>query len=169
MNVSFIGGGVMAEAIISGMKEAALDVNITVSEPIAERALYLVDTYGVTVAANNVNAVLSADLAVLAVKPQQLAEVADEIANVAKSSERVTFMSIMAGVQAKTIVNQIGCDRLIRIMANTPSQVGIGATAWTATSTVSRTRCETSRPKCSHHSACRSTSKTKNSSTSQPR
>ena len=34
MNVSFIGGGVMAEAIISGMKEAALDVNITVSEPI---------------------------------------------------------------------------------------------------------------------------------------
>ncbi len=137
MNVSFIGGGVMAEAIISGMKEAALDVNITVSEPIPERALYLADTYGVTVAANNVNAVLSADLAVIAVKPQQLAEVADEIANVAKSSERVTFMSIMAGVQAKTIVNQIGCDRLIRIMANTPSQVGVGATAWTATSSVS--------------------------------
>ena len=137
MNVSFIGGGVMAEAIISGMKEAALDVNITVSEPIAERARYLADTYGVTVSANNVNAVLSADLAVLAVKPQQLAEVADEIAGVVTGLERITFMSIMAGVQSKTIIDQIGCDRLIRIMANTPSQIGLGATAWTTTPTVS--------------------------------
>ena len=134
MNVSFIGGGVMAEAIISGMKEAGLDVNITVSEPIPERARYLADTYGITVAANNVEAAVSADLAVLAVKPQQLAEVASEIAHMA---EYDTFMSIMAGVQAKTIISQLGCDRLIRIMANTPSQVGIGATAWTATPTVS--------------------------------
>ena len=58
MNVSFIGGGVMAEAIISGMKQAALDVNIVVSEPIPERAHYLANTYGVTIAANNVNAIL---------------------------------------------------------------------------------------------------------------
>ena len=127
----------MAEAIISGMSEAGLDVNIVVSEPIAERAKYLADSYGVTVAANNVNAVLASELAVLAVKPQQLAEVAEEISDVVPSLERVTFMSIMAGVQAKTIIEQIGCDRLIRIMANTPSQVGIGATAWTATSSVS--------------------------------
>ena len=41
MNVSFIGGGVMAEAIISGVKEAGLGVDITVSEPIPERASYL--------------------------------------------------------------------------------------------------------------------------------
>ena len=126
----------MAEAIISGMKQAALDVNIVVSEPIPERAHYLANTYGVTIAANNVNAILAAELAVLAVKPQQLAAVAAEIGEVTGSSDRVTFMSIMAGVQAKTIIGQIGCDRLIRIMANTPSQVGVGATAWTATPTV---------------------------------
>lgn len=134
MNVSFIGGGVMAEAIISGMKKADLDATITVSEPIPERALYLADAYGVTVAANNVEAAFSADLTVLAVKPQQLPEVAREIAHMA---EYDTFMSIMAGVQAKTISSQLRCDRIIRIMANTPSQVGIGATAWTATPTVS--------------------------------
>ena len=126
----------MAEAIISGMKEAALDVNIVVSEPIPERAQYLANTYGVTIAANNVNAILAAEIAVLAVKPQQLAVVAAEIGEVTGSSDRVTFMSIMAGVQAKTIISQIGCNRLIRIMANTPSQVGVGATAWTATPTV---------------------------------
>ena len=50
MNVSFIGGGVMAEAIISGMKSAGLDVNISVSEPIAARASYLEQTYEVAIA-----------------------------------------------------------------------------------------------------------------------
>ena len=137
MKVSFIGGGVMAEAIISGMNKAAIDVGISVSEPIAERASYLDQTYGVEIAKNNVDAVITADLAVLAVKPQQLVDVADEIRDVVPSLDRITFMSIMAGVKTKTIVDQIGCDRVIRIMANTPSQVGLGATAWTASQSVS--------------------------------
>ena len=137
MNVSFIGGGVMAEAIISGVKEAGLGVDIAVSEPIPARASYLETTYGVKIAANNRAVVSDCDLAVLAVKPQQLGDVADEIRDVVPELSRLTFMSIMAGVLTKTIVDQIGCDRVIRIMANTPSQVGVGATAWTASATVS--------------------------------
>ena len=144
----------MAEAIISGMTEAGLDVNIVVSEPIADRAKYLADSYGVTVAANNVNAVLASELAVLAVKPQQLADVAEEISDVVPSLERVTFMSIMAGVQAKTIIEQIGCDRLIRIMANTPSQVGIGRRLGRLRHRY-RLRCGSSRLRCSTLSVCR--------------
>ena len=137
MNVSFIGGGIMAEAIISGMKKADLDANITVSEPIAERGTYLKQTYGVGIAADNVEAVCNANLAVLSVKPQQLGDVAKAIRPVMSSLDHLTIMSIMAGVQSKTIIDQIGCDRIIRIMANTPSQVGLGATAWTASPTVS--------------------------------
>ena len=137
LNVSFIGGGVMAEAIISGMKKADLDANITVSEPIPQRASYLAETYDVAIAENNVVAIRNADLAVLSVKPQQLGDVANEISTVVPTLDRLTVMSIMAGVQSKTIIDQIGCDRLIRIMANTPSQVGLGATAWTTTPTVS--------------------------------
>ena len=127
----------MAEAIISGMKSAGLDVNITVSEPITERASYLAETYDLKVAANNIQAVVDANLVVLAVKPQQLGDVAGEIRDYVPNLYQVTFMSIMAGVQTKTIVNQIGCDRVIRIMANTPAQVGIGATAWIASPAVS--------------------------------
>lgn len=127
----------MAEAIISGMKKASLDANITVSEPIPQRVSYLAETYGVTIAGNNIEAVSRADLAVLSVKPQQLGEVADEIRPVIPDLHHITFMSIMAGIQSKTIIDQIGCDRLIRIMANTPSQVGLGATAWTTTPAVS--------------------------------
>ncbi len=137
MRVSFIGGGVMAEAIIAGVKESDLDVEITVSEPIPERAVYLKEKYRLRIAKNNVDAVLETDLVVLSVKPQQLGDVADDIRDMVPQIEDVTFMSIMAGVQTQTIVEQIGCDRVIRIMANTPSQVGAGATAWTASPTVS--------------------------------
>ena len=127
----------MAEAIISGMKEAGLDVDVTVSEPIQERASYLSETYSVTIAANNVAAVSGADLTVLSVKPQQLSDVAQDVRGVVPELPGITFMSIMAGVKTKTIIDQVGCDRVIRIMANTPSQVGAGATAWTASTTVS--------------------------------
>lgn len=127
----------MAEAIISGMRKADLDATITVSEPIADRAEFLTNTYGVFIARSNANAVIGADLAVLSVKPQQLADVADDITETVAKLSDITFMSIMAGVQSQTIIDQIGCDRLIRIMANTPSQVGLGATAWTTTPTVS--------------------------------
>ena len=137
LKVSFIGGGVMAEAIISGVIQAKLDVDITVSEPIPDRAAYLQETYGVTIAKNNREATVISDLVVLSVKPQQLSYVADEIRDTVHKLPDVTFMSIMAGVLTKTIVDQIGCDRVIRIMANTPAQVGEGATAWTASPTVS--------------------------------
>ena len=137
MKVTFIGGGVMAEAIISGVIQAKLDVEITVSEPIPDRAAYLQETYGVAIAKNNREATGISDLVVLSVKPQQLGVVADEIRGTVTMLPNVTFMSIMAGVLTKTIVDQIGCDRVIRIMANTPAQVGAGATAWTASSTVS--------------------------------
>ena len=92
--MSFIGGGVMAEAIISGMKEAALDVNIYVSEPIPERASYLESVYGVQIVDNNVKAVEVADLVVLAVKPQQLSEVADEVHHATSTDSDLTIMSI---------------------------------------------------------------------------
>ncbi len=127
----------MAEAIISGMGEAGLDVGISVSEPIPERASYLAETYDVSIARNNREAIGDADLAVLSVKPQQLGDVAKDVSGSVGQLPDLTFMSIMAGVQTSTIIDQIGCDRVIRIMANTPSQVGSGATAWTASPTVS--------------------------------
>ena len=105
------------------------------------RATFLSETYGVDCHSRTiVKAMLSnADLAVLCRKTSTTCRnVGDDIRQRGStSSHRLTVMSIMAGVQSKTIIDQIGCDRIIRIMANTPSQVGIGATAWTATSTVS--------------------------------
>ena len=62
MRITFIGGGNMGEAIISGIKKTNLVCNITVSEPINERRTHLFETYQVNVEKNNVIAVQKADL-----------------------------------------------------------------------------------------------------------
>ncbi len=138
MNLSFIGAGVMAEAIIAGIRTAQLEVEIWISETVAERARFLEGKYGVYVADSNAQAVSVSELTVLAIKPQQLSEVADELRGDVSGA---TFMSILAGVQVKTIVDNLGTKSVIRVMPNMPAQIGMGATAWTASPSVaSQTR-----------------------------
>ena len=101
MKLGFIGGGVMAEAIISGVRRANLDADITVGEPVAERRATLESTYGVVGVAENSSAIDHADLIVLAVKPQQLDSVASQIVDTLTSEQ--TVLSILAGVKMHTI------------------------------------------------------------------
>ena len=81
MRTTFIGGGVMAEAIlgraIAGQVLAAADV--CVAEPIPDRRAYLSDTYGVAVSGDNAAAVDGAGMVVLSVKPQHFAAAADPL------------------------------------------------------------------------------------------
>ena len=69
MKLGFIGGGVMAEAIISGVRRGNLDAEITVGEPGAARRAMLESQYGGIGVAENSDAIDGADLIVLAVKP----------------------------------------------------------------------------------------------------
>ena len=130
MKLGFIGGGVMAEAIISGIRRANLDADITVGEPVAERRATLESTYGVVGVAENSAAIDHADLIVLAVKPQQLDGVASQIVGTLASEQ--TVLSILAGVKMHTIGTKLNHGRLIRVMPNTPAQVGEGMSAWSA-------------------------------------
>jgi len=72
MRIAFIGGGVMAQAIIAGVKDAGLDASIIVGEPFEMRRESLKNDLGVEATDNNKEAVTGADIIVLAVKPQQL-------------------------------------------------------------------------------------------------
>lgn len=134
LNVTFIGGGAMAEALISGILDAALDVHLIVSEPITARRDQLERRYKIELFADNIAAANEADLVVLAVKPQQLDDVANDF-NGIDTKQRVA-VSIMAGVQMQTIRKKLGFDYIIRVMPNTPSQIGFGASAWTASNGV---------------------------------
>jgi len=134
MRIGFIGGGVMAQAIISGVKDAGLDTSIIVGEPFEARRNSLVEDLGVEATASNKEAVTGADIVVLSVKPQQLDAIADELKSTLKPSQ--TVLSIMAGVKMHSIGLKLGHKKLVRVMPNTPAQIRKGISAWHASEDV---------------------------------
>ena len=81
MNIGFIGGGTMAEAILGGMLNAGVaDAgDVMVGEPVPARRDYLAERYGVAVSGENGAVVDASELVTLAVKPQDLPKVYADI------------------------------------------------------------------------------------------
>jgi pyrroline-5-carboxylate reductase len=145
MRISFIGGGVMAEALIGGIVGARLAApqDIRVGEPVEARRAYLEQRYGLKARPGNLDVLDGAEIVALAVKPQNLAEVMAELKGGLGSEN--TVLSIIAGAKMKTLVQGMGHHAVIRVMPNTPAQIGVGMSVWTASpdvpqSTVSATR-----------------------------
>ena len=136
MRLAFVGGGVMAESIIGGALAAKLTPrsDINVGEPVRERRDHLTQAHGIRAFANNANAIDGADLVFLAVKPQSLPEVMPALS--ASLSSQQTIASIVAGATIETLVNGLRQDSVVRIMPNTPAQIGAGMSVWTATAAV---------------------------------
>ena len=103
----------MAQAIISGVKDAGLDASIIVGEPVEARRDSLKDDLGVEVTASNREAIAGADIVVLSVKPQQLGAVAEELNGALKAGQ--TVLSIIAGVKMQALVNLLQ-QKVLRIM-----------------------------------------------------
>ncbi len=140
--IAFIGGGMMGGAIIHALveKEQLPKSQIIVSEINPKRRNHLKETYGITVAANNIEACNAADILVLAVKPQMLPRVMMEIYGALKKD--AVIMSIIAGIPMSAIQAGIGHSLIVRTMPNTPAQIGEAMTVWTATSEVSQAQKE---------------------------
>ncbi|MAW40383.1 MAG: pyrroline-5-carboxylate reductase [Kiritimatiellaceae bacterium] len=126
MKITFIGAGNMSEAIIAGaLKKAVVAADaVTVSDPLEERRNQMQRAYGVRSEEDNARAVANADVVVLAVKPQVFPQVWGSLQS--ELSPNSLVVSIMAGVTSETIA--AGSDlRVVRVMPNTPSLVGRGA------------------------------------------
>lgn len=121
--IGFIGGGNMAEALIKGMTSQGMR-DIFVSEPRDERRRQLERTYGVRTTGSNVELVSSCDIIVLAVKPQNMESVLDEISDVV--TEDKTVVSIAAGITLSYLATKLCTNKLIRVMPNTPALVQEG-------------------------------------------
>ena len=128
-NISFgvIGGGIMAEAILSRLLQAGVysAESILVSEPQAARRSYWQQHYKVNVTSDNQSAASASEVLLLAVKPQIL-DVA--IADIQTNKEN-TIVSILAGVPLSRLEKVFPERSVIRVMPNTPATVGEGATA----------------------------------------
>ena len=124
----FIGGGNMASCIVSGLSNIHTDeYRITVCDPNQAKLDLLKEKYKVEICLSNMKAVKHADLLILAVKPQSIRSVINEIQSLIKSS--TIIISVAAGVKTTSIKSWLGKSNvIIRAMPNTPSAVLCGAT-----------------------------------------
>jgi pyrroline-5-carboxylate reductase len=119
----FIGGGKMAEALIKGLMSRG-SRNVLVSEPLEERRRYLETSYGIKTCASNKEVAGACNTIILAVKPQNMAAVLDEIAG--SISEDKTVVSIAAGITLAFLQKNLKTKKLVRVMPNTPAIVQEG-------------------------------------------
>lgn len=147
-SLSFIGCGVMAEAIIAGLlrKNLVSPMQIVGSHPRSARREELYAKYGFEVLESNREAALAShptdaaasSMIILSVKPQRLPGVLRELKGAVHPDQVV--VSIVAGAKIDTIAAELLHSSIVRTMPNTPAQIGEGITAWTPSGTVSETQ-----------------------------
>ena len=127
----------MAEAMIQGMlaQQVARAEQIVVADVAESRRTLLFEKFAVGVTGDNLDAVGGAAVIVLAVKPQQLSIVLDELRGRIPSGALV--ISIVAGARIETLCTRLQHRQLVRAMPNTPAKVSMGATVWAASGEVS--------------------------------
>ena len=121
----------MADALLGGFleKKAFKKDNVVVSDIAEERRDFMHDKFGVRVTGDNTALCDQLKIIVLAVKPQVMDEVLEEIAPMV--TQEHLLVSIAAGYPLSKMEAILGEDkRLVRVMPNTPSKIGAGATGY---------------------------------------
>ena len=129
--IGFIGAGVMGSAIIKSLiRNGVSATQICVNEKDANKAADIAANLGVNLKGINEIA-LACDVVLLAVKPQDLG---DLLAKFQKNlSEKTLIISIAAGKTTAFIESGIGQNNpVIRVMPNTPAQIGKGVSVISA-------------------------------------
>ena len=136
--ISFIGGGNMAQALISGLVSCGIKPSlITVAEPnsdareqLAAKGLNTVDPTTDAKAA-----IIDADIVVLAVKPQVMKPVVGAFAD---ALDKQLVISVAAGLSTEILSDMLGgYGNIVRAMPNTPAMIQMGATGLYGTDDIS--------------------------------
>lgn len=126
MNICFIGGGNMSSALIGGLLgQGYAAAQISVVEINADSRARLQRDFAVRAVENLAEGVAGSQIVVLAVKPQQLREVAHQLA--AQLSGQL-LISIAAGIRAVDLARWSGSQAIVRAMPNTPALIQSGMT-----------------------------------------
>ena len=154
--LSFVGVGVMAEAMIAGLLRRQLVTRgqIVGSHPRPARREELQTHYGIRMVESNRDAAThdasradatptedgGPSIVVLAVKPQRIGRVLQELRGALVEGDLV--LSVVAGARMETIAEELQHTAVVRAMPNTPAQIGQGMTTWTATPQVTERQLE---------------------------
>jgi pyrroline-5-carboxylate reductase len=131
--IAFVGAGVMAESMIAGLLKNALIPadRVIASHPRDDRRQRLAERFGVRTSESNFEAAAGADLVFLTIKPQVLQAVMRQLAG--KLSKEQVAVSVIAGAPIDVLVHGLEHPAVVRVMPNTPAQVGQGMSVWCTT------------------------------------
>ena len=126
MNICFIGGGNMATALIGGLLGKGFSAaQISVVEINADNRARLQRDFAVRAFENLSEGVAGSQIVVFAVKPQQLREVAKQLAPLLRDQ---LLISIAAGIRAVDLARWSNSQAIVRAMPNTPALIQSGMT-----------------------------------------
>lgn len=131
--IGFLGAGQMATALAKGWLAAGLLTleRCRASDPFADARAKFQQATGAMATADNREVVRSSDVLVLAVKPQSMAALLDEVRS--ELRERQLIISIAAGLSIAKLTEMLhGSYRIVRVMPNTPCLIGCSATGFAA-------------------------------------
>lgn len=136
--IAFIGAGNMASSIIGGLVESGHPATrISAADPFPASLARLGEIAPVNLCADNATAAAEADVVIMAVKPQVMAEATNSIARAVRA-RRALVISIAAGVTITSMQARLGPQAaIVRCMPNTPALLGCGASAMFANANVS--------------------------------
>ncbi|MEE8574722.1 MAG: pyrroline-5-carboxylate reductase [Thermodesulfobacteriota bacterium] len=130
--IGFIGAGNMAEALIKGLisSKKVSAARIIASDRSGDRLLYIAENYDITIHNKNFEVAKAADIVFLAVKPDGLKSIIEDISGELTGDKLV--ISIAAGITIETITTWLRASGvkdalIVRAMPNTPAMVGEGA------------------------------------------
>ncbi|MEZ5404900.1 MAG: pyrroline-5-carboxylate reductase [Verrucomicrobiia bacterium] len=130
MKVAFLGAGRMATALAQGLieKKVLTKEHIFASDPSDAARASFEKRIGAKTFSDNVQLLEQAEIVILAVKPQQVKMLLENIGSWLKGK---LFISIAAGVTLARLESLVDATtRLIRVMPNTPALVGAGASVF---------------------------------------
>jgi pyrroline-5-carboxylate reductase len=135
--ISFIGAGTMGEAMIRGLlgDKIVQPDQIVAADPWEERVKFLAERYEITTTTDNRLAAEVGQIVILSIKPQSIPYVLPEIRGHLRRQD--LLLSIIAGAPIKKLADGAAHASVVRAMPNTPAQIGMGITVWTATVEVS--------------------------------
>ncbi len=142
--IAFIGAGNMARSLIGGLlKQGYPADHIACSDPVKASLAAIAEMGAVNTSTINADIIATADVVILAVKPQVMRDVLAPLKDLL-TSKKPLLISIAAGIESNSLQNWAGeAVPIVRCMPNTPALLQVGATGLYATSDVTSTQRET--------------------------
>lgn len=137
-NIAIIGSGHMGTSLAGGLiAKGYSPVKIWMTDPDPDKLAEVKKQFGIQTSTDNKQAAMAANVIILAVKPQLIATVCEQLAEIVHQNQAL-IISVAAGIREASLQTWLGDNvAIVRSMPNMPALIGCGASALYANTFVS--------------------------------